>query len=506
MAVTVAECNDQELSVESDPDPFPEHAVVDFSGLSKRGKKDAAKKNLRSAPTCAAGNMGRSISLPPYPAYKPSGLDCLGDIPAHWDLVQLGRIGRFSKGSGGTKADEVPEGVPCIRYGDLYTSHKFHIRASRSCVSETDALNYTPLRYGDILFAGSGETIEEIGKAAVNLIDPPACCGGDVILLRPERDLDAVFSGYAIDCPQSQYQKSTMGRGITVMHIYGSEIKHMWIALPPLPEQHAIARYLDHADRRIQRYIDTKEKLIALLQEARQATIQRAVTRGLDPDVPLKPSGVDWLGDVPAHWEARRAKFLYREVNERSNTGAEELMSVSHKTGVTPRKKNVTMFKAETNVGYKLCRPGDIVINTMWAYMAALGVARQVGLVSPSYNVYRPIEEERLNQDYMDPLLRTETYRTEYLIRSTGITASRLRLYPESFSDIPLLHPPIEEQRAIAAHLEKAIAANDAAIETARQQVDLMREYRASLIAHVVTGKLDVRAAAEQIGMKTSYQ
>ena len=171
--------------------------------------------------------------LDPDVPLKASGVDWLGDVPAHWEVVQLGRIGRFSKGSGGTKADEVPEGVPCIRYGDLYTSHRFHIHASRSCVSETDALNYTPLRYGDILFAGSGETIEEIGKSAVNLIEQPACCGGDVILFRPERDLDAVFSGYAIDCPQSQYQKSTMGRGFTVMHIYGRELKYLWIVLPP---------------------------------------------------------------------------------------------------------------------------------------------------------------------------------------------------------------------------------------------------------------------------------
>ena len=173
--------------------------------------------------------------LQPYPAYKPSGVDWLGDVPAHWDLVQLGRIGRFFKGRGGTKADEVPEGVPCIRYGDLYTSHKYHIRASRAFVTETDALNYTPIRYGDILFAGSGETIEEIGKSAVNLIEQPACCGGDVILFRPEREIDARFSGYAIDCPQSQYQKSTMGRGITVMHIYGGELKNLWMALPPSP-------------------------------------------------------------------------------------------------------------------------------------------------------------------------------------------------------------------------------------------------------------------------------
>ena len=278
-----------------------------------------------------------------------------------------------------------------------------------------------------------------------------------------------------------------------------TRMKEIPFVVPPLAEQKAIVRYLDHVDERIQRYIEAKEKLISLLQEARQATIHRAVTRGLDPDVPLRPSGVEWVGDVPTHWEVRRAKYLYREVNERSSTGAEELMSVSHKTGVTPRKKNVTMFRAETNVGYKLCRPGDIVVNTMWAYMAALGVARQVGLVSPSYNVYRPINGELLNQDYTDPLLRTETYRSEYYVRSTGITSSRLRLYPKYFLDIPLLYPPVPEQIAIAAYLEKATADIDNAIATARRQCELMQEYRTSLIAHVVTGKLDVRNAVAQL-------
>ena len=104
-----------------------------------------------------------------------------------------------------------------------------------------------------------------------------------------------------------------------------------------------------------------------------------------------RPSGVEWLGDVPEYWEVRPAKWYYREVDERSGTGEEELLSVSHLTGVTPRsEKNITMFKAESYVGHKLCREGDLVINTMWAWMAALGVARQTGIASPDYAVYRP--------------------------------------------------------------------------------------------------------------------
>ena len=320
-----------------------------------------------------------------------------------------------------------------------------------------------------------------------------------MIIFRPTIPVDPKFMGYALDSSAAQTQKSLMGRGITIMHIYSGQLKYLWFPLPPLIEQRAIVRYLDHVDRRIRRYIDAKQKLIDLLEEESQAIINQAVTRGLDPNVRLKPSGVEWLGDVPEHWEVRRAKFFYREADERSTTGTEELMSVSHITGVTPRKKSVTMFLAESNMGYKLCRPGDIVINTMWAFMAALGVARQIGLVSPSYGVYRPIKLERLGQDYIDSLLRIEAYRTNYLIRSTGITSSRLRLYPESFLDIPLLCPPNTEQAAIVDYIDKATSEIDTAIARARRQIELLQEYRTRLIADVVTGKLDVREVAAQL-------
>ena len=178
-------------------------------------------------------------------------------------------------------------------------------------------------------------------------------------------------------------------------------------------------------------------------------------------------------------------------------------MSVSHITGVTPRKKSVTMFMAESNVGYKLCRPGDIVINTMWAFMAALGVAQQNGLVSPSYGVYRPLNHERMDYIYVDRLLRTEAYKANYTIRSTGITSSRLRLYAESFLDIPVLCPPITEQNAIVEQLGRVTAPTSAAIERARRQIELVQEYRTRLIADVVTGKLDVREAAAQLPAET---
>ena len=120
-----------------------------------------------------------AAELKPYPAYKDSGVEWLGAVPAHWEIRRLGRFGRLFKGGGGTKEDELESGVPCVRYGDLYTQHQFFITATRACVApELANTVYTPIRYGDMLFAGSGETIAEIGKSAVNLIRGPACCGG----------------------------------------------------------------------------------------------------------------------------------------------------------------------------------------------------------------------------------------------------------------------------------------------------------------------------------------
>lgn len=313
--------------------------------------------------------------LKSYLAYRDSGVPWLGEVPEHWEVRQLGRIGTFSKGNGGTKEDEVIEGVPCVRYGDLYTRHQFFIKKAKACVSIDRLADYTPIQYGDVLFAGSGETIEEIGKSAVNLLSEPACCGGDVIIFRPSIAVDAEFLGLATDCPQATYQKSSMGRGITIMHIYGDDLKYLSIALPPLPEQVAIGRFLDYIDRRTRRYIRAQRKLIALLEEQRQAIIQRAVTRGLDPNVRLKPSGVEWLGEVPGHWEILRNRWLFREVVDTGYPDA-ELLSIDRFRGVIRQSETGRKERApKDRSAYKRVRPGEIAYNLMNAFMGSIGVS-----------------------------------------------------------------------------------------------------------------------------------
>ncbi|HIM28621.1 MAG TPA: hypothetical protein EYG57_03585, partial [Planctomycetes bacterium] len=244
--------------------------------------------------------------LDPDVPLKDSGVEWLGEVPEHWEISQLGRIGTLSKGNGGTKGDEVAEGVPCVRYGDLYTQHRFFVDETKACVSRDRASDYTPIQYGDVLFAGSGETIEEIGKSAVNLLSRPACCGGDVILFRPSVAVDAKFLGLSTGCPQAAYQKSCMGRGITIMHIYGSELKYLSIALPPLPEQAAIVEHLDQVTTDIDTAITRISREVELLNEYRTRLIADVVTGKLDvreaaaqlPDETDEPEEVDEVDEL----------------------------------------------------------------------------------------------------------------------------------------------------------------------------------------------------------------
>lgn len=210
-----------------------------------------------------------------------------------------------------------------------------------------------------------------------------------------------------------------------------------------------------------------------------------------------------WLPAVPEHWNEQRAKTFFREVDERSKSGQEELLSVSHLTGVTPRsQKNVTMFKAASYVGSKLCRPGDIVINTLWAWMAALGASRHVGIVSPAYGVYRPHRADSFNPAYLDYLLRTRAYVAEYIGRSTGIRSSRLRLYPNQFLDIALIQPPRPEQDQIVAYLRAQDAHIARFIKAKRELIQLLTEQKLRIIDHAVTRGLDAAVALKPSGIE----
>ena len=441
--------------------------------------------------------------LRPYAAYKPSGMEWLGEVPAHWEVLQIGRMGTLSKGNGGSKADEAPVGIPCVRYGDLYTTHSRFVRSSRAFVSVARAADYTPLKHGDVLFAASGETVDEIGKSAVNLMLSEACCGGDIIVFRPKHRTHAPFMGYVTDCWSSATQKSMMGKGFTVVHIYESQLKELVLPVPPVPEQAAIARYLDHADRSIRRCIQAKVKLVELLEEQRQAIINEAVTGRVDvrsgkPYLAYKPSGVEWLGDMPAHWEIVRNGQIFFQRNE---TGFPQLpvLEVSLNTGVrirnleTPERKQIMTDRSD----YKRATKGDLAYNMMRMWQGAVGVTPVDGLVSPAYVVASP--RRGTEPRFFCALFRTREYMAEVDKHSRGIVKDRNRLYWIDFKQMSSPCPPTEEQIAIASHLDCTNQRIQRCIQSAKRQVQLLEEYRTRLITDLVTGKLDVREVAARL-------
>jgi type I restriction enzyme, S subunit len=275
-------------------------------------------------------------------------------------------------------------------------------------------------------------------------------------------------------------------------------LKLMWVWQPSAPEQLAIVRYLEHEDRRIRKYIRAKQKLIALLNEQKQAVIQHAVTRGLDPSVELKPSGALWLGDVPEHWQVLRARYLFREVDCRSLTGAETHLSMSQRRGLVPSDSvEEQTLVSESYAGGKLCEVGDLVLNRLKAHLGVFALARQSGVISPDYTVLRGIRPAVM--PYFEQVLRSQACRFELYVRAKGIVEGFWRLYTDDFYDIRLPVPPVPEQTAIVESFTSDTANFEHAIDRAERQIGLAKEYRTRLVADVVTGKLDVREAAANL-------
>ncbi len=205
-----------------------------------------------------------------------------------------------------------------------------------------------------------------------------------------------------------------------------------------------------------------------------------------------KDSGVDWLGTIPKHWEVVRNKNLFAEIDIRNEKDDAELLSVSHLTGVTRRsEKNVNMFLAETLKGYKCCSEGDLVINTMWAWMGALGITAIDGVVSPSYNVYRPRNFTKLHPRYYDYLSRIPNHVRVIEANSTGVWESRLRLYPNTFLSMKTCLPPYNEQITIVDFLDHETIKIDALVKEQEKLLALLKEKRQVVISQAVTKGID---------------
>jgi type I restriction enzyme S subunit len=431
------------------------------------------------------------MSFPRYPKYKASGVEWLAEVPESWEVRRIKHLGKTI--TGGTPKTEEPEywtdgDVPWLPSGKVQNNsiHKEDADTfiTKRALAESAAKLIRP---GSALIALTGATC---ANAAFLTFESTA--NQSVVGIEPKLNADGRFIYYSLLSQREQVltHKSGGAQG----GINQEDVRNLVITAPAIAEQTAIAEFLDRETGKIDGLVAEQRRLMELLKEKRQAVISHAVTKGLNPHAPMKPSGIEWLGDVPEHWDCVRNKVIFEEISERSVSDEGELMTVSHITGVSPRSsKDVNMFLAETLEGYKKCRRGDLVINTMWAWMGALGCSPCDGLVSPAYNIYRPRSAKRLSPAYYDYLCRLPAHVVTMKANSTGVWESRLRLYPTAFLSMRLPVPPLEEQLSIIEYLNIQSERWDTLTAEAQRAIDFLQERRTALISAAVTGQIDVR-------------
>ncbi len=433
-----------------------------------------------------------------YPEYKESGVGWIGEIPNHWRYSRLKF--HLTENSGGVwgEDDEFGNGTYVLRSTEITIDGHWNLQnIIRRQLSNEETEKFLLKKY-DLVITKSSGSQDHIGKTG--LVDEKiesmfVCYSNFVQRIRPKNHINSKFLHYFMNCPLAREQYKYQSETTTgLANLSTKSINELLISLPPIHEQTQIANFLDRKTEQIDELIRIKKRQIELLQEQRTALINQVVTKGLDPNVEMKPSGVEWIGKIPKHWEVRRNRRIFHERDDKSATGKEELLTVSHITGVSPRaeKKNIGMFLAETMEGYKHCSVGDLVINTMWAWMGALGVSSFDGIVSPSYNVYQLKSSEYVPK-YYDYLYRTPNHIKEIIRWSKGIWHSRWRLYPDAFFSMFTITPPFREQAKIVDFLNCKNKQIDELITAEQRKIELLKEYRQSLISEAVTGKIDVR-------------
>lgn len=413
-----------------------------------------------------------------YSEYKDSGVKWLGEIPSHWEVK---RLASFFTERRVKVSDKEYEPLSVTKQG---------IFPQLDNVAKTnDGDNRKLVKEGDFVINSRSDRKGSSGVAdrdgSVSLIN---------IVLKPRKTILAKYSNYLLKSYKFIEEYYRNGRGI-VADLWTTrfdEMKMIKLVIPTLDEQEAIATYLDEATLKIDAAIAQQQRMIELLNERKQIIINDAVTKGLDPNVKMKDSGVEWIGEIPEHWEVKRGKYIFKIINELSETGEEDLLSVSDKTGVTPRSmKNVTMFMSESLVGYKRCFIGDICSNIMWMWHGAIGVTKYEGVISPSYGVYRQIKKV-FTDNFLDMLLRLPRLVKLYSVLSTGLTESRLRLYPTDFLNICFFIPPIDEQQRIQDYIYLRCKPLDKEIKRLNDLIILLQERKQIIINDVVTGKVKV--------------
>ena len=423
-----------------------------------------------------------------YPSYKNSGVEWLGDVPEHWRISSLKRYGYFKGGAGFPHAYQgnTEENIPFFKVNSLSKDKRF-LSSFSDFVGEE-----TAKKLGAKIFPKNSIFFAKVGAALllerIRTNQQPCCIDNNMMGFVIQNELSFDFAFYLMSLIDFKYLVNPGA----VPSINESQISSFLISVPPISEQTQIANYLDTETARIDNLISKQEKLIELLEEQRKSIISHAVTKGLNPNAPMKDSGVEWLGEVPEHWQQKPIWSLFKRI-KRTNFPTERLLSVYRDYGVIPKDSRDDNHNraSEDLTPYQLVCANDLVINKMKAWQGSIAISELRGIVSPAYYIYQPKAE--YHSKYIHFLIRSAYYIQSYKNYSKGIRVNQWDLESEAFTHIDLLLPSLDEQQKIVAFLDTETARIDNLISKQKSLIEKLKEYRTSIISHAVTGKIDVR-------------
>ena len=442
----------------------------------------------------------------PYPKYKESGVEWLGEVPEHWEKYRIDWITTIIRGNTGFKKDELLNkgDFVALQYGKTYKVDEINDSFNFYVNSEFFKSNQV-VHQGDTILVSTSETIEDLGHSCFYNRKELGLIGGEQILLKPYNKL--LFGKYLyyysrVFCNELRKYAT----GLKVFRFSTDDLKNIFVSSPPLEEQTTIANFLDRETAKIDMLIAKQERLIELLQEKRQALISHAVTKGLDPNAKMKESGVAWLGEVPEHWEVIKLGYLTSKIGSgKTPKGGAEVYS---DTGILfLRSQNVyddglhleDVVKISETIHAEMenthIKGGDILLNVTG------------GSIGRSCLVPDDLERANVNQHVCIIRLIKRGYQAyiSFAMKSSAIKAqidavqngaAREGLNFEQISGFKIAIAPLQEQNLIIDYINDKTAKIDTLIEKAQQSIKLLKERRTALISAAVTGKIDVREVA----------
>ncbi|WP_018415534.1 restriction endonuclease subunit S [Teredinibacter turnerae] len=421
------------------------------------------------------------------------------ETPIGWHVVRFRDLFDFGKGLNITKENLQPSGVPCVNYGEVHSKYGFEVTPRKhelQCVSE-DYLKKFPrslLNKGDFVFADTSEDIEGSGNFTQLVSDDTVFAGYHTVICRPTGDNDSRYLAYLLDSESYRSQIRTAVKGVKVYSITKSILKNTKVWFPKVQDQQYISKFLDKQTTQIDEAIAIKEQQIALLKERKQIIIQKAVTQGLDPNVPMKDSGVDWIGDIPEHWEVVRFKNLFSQ--SRLPVQKDDGVVTSYRDGQVTLRSNRRLdgyTEAIIEGGYQGIRKGQLVLNSMDAFEGAIGVSESDGKCTPEYVICYP-NREGISQYYFAYLLREMALAKYIQVICNAVRQRAVRIRYNNLASRFMVVPPESEQEEIVKFIAVEKINTDDGIAHLQSQIEKLKEYKTTLINSAVTGKIKITA------------